>query len=39
MSINGVIGSMVKAMVGAIVLLYLIELLRKTEDPTIRRYK
>jgi len=30
---------MVKAMVGAIVLLYLIELLRKTEDPTIRRYK
>lgn len=35
MSINGVIGSMV----GAIVLLYLIELLRKTEGPTIRRYK
>ena len=31
MGINGVIGSMVKAMVGAIVLLYLIELLRKTE--------
>ena len=37
MSIHGVIGSMVKAMVGAIVLLYLIELLRKTENPAIRK--
>ena len=31
MGINGVAGSMVKAMVGAIMLLNLIELLRKTE--------
>ena len=31
LSINGVIGSMVTAMVGAVALLYLIELLRKTE--------
>jgi uncharacterized membrane protein YeaQ/YmgE (transglycosylase-associated protein family) len=37
MSIHGVIGSMIKAMVGAIVLLYLIELLRKTENPAIRK--
>jgi len=39
MSINGVIGSMAKAMVGAIALLYLIELLRKTEKPATRNNK
>jgi uncharacterized membrane protein YeaQ/YmgE (transglycosylase-associated protein family) len=39
MSINGVISSMVTAMMGAIVLLYLIELLRKTDNPAIRKNK
>ena len=39
MSINGVISSMVMAMMGAIVLLYLIKLLRKTGDPAIRKNK
>lgn len=39
LSINGVTGSMVTAMVGAIALLYLIELLRKTEAPASQRNK
>ena len=37
MDISGEFGSMVKAMVGAIVLLNLIELLRKTEDLAFRK--
>ena len=39
MSINGVIGSILMAMAGAVVLIYLVEVMRKTREPAVRRFK